>query len=186
MYANKAQIRSKIKQICQNIGKETQNEAKSQILTNLLPLLDNSDNIALYNAYGYELSLLSVIDYCLKKQKKLFVPICYPNTREMLLTKYEDFPNRIFAEATESFKVDFKWYNLDLILLPLVAVNLKGVRLGKGGGYYDTTLANIERKDSKPIFCGVGYDCQLLTDLPTDIWDLKLDYFVSPNGLHKF
>lgn len=184
---SKEQTRSKIKTLCESLDIKSRSMAACKVLDYLKPLLDKANSIAIYHAHGFELNLFSVIDYSLKNNKKLFVPVSYRHRQEMLLTKYN-------ATQTDIFMPDlfvppdpiWKWYNLDLVLLPLVAVNHNGVRLGKGGGYYDVTLADVVKREQRPILCGVGYDCQLLNDMSVDSWDIRLDYFASEKELKKF
>ncbi|MEO6224293.1 MAG: 5-formyltetrahydrofolate cyclo-ligase [Sphingomicrobium sp.] len=73
----------------------------------------------------------------------------------------------------------------DLILVPLVAADAKGTRLGRGKGHYDRALARLRKKGARLI--GVGWPSQLLeTTIPADEWDVPLDAFASPAGLTLF
>lgn len=73
----------------------------------------------------------------------------------------------------------------DLILVPLVAVDPKGVRLGQGKGHYDRVLAEHRRRGSLAI--GLGWPVQMLDrEVPDDAWDVPLDGFASPDGLKRF
>ncbi len=73
----------------------------------------------------------------------------------------------------------------DLILVPLVAIDRSGSRLGRGKGHYDAALARLRKGGAKLV--GVGWDSQLLDDpIPTDDWDIPLDGFASPAGLLWF
>ena len=58
-----------------------------------------------------------------------------------------------------------------------------GHRLGQGGGYYDSTFGKLT---PRPIMCGVGYEWQLRDVIPSDEWDVPLDYFVSDQHIYKF
>lgn len=73
----------------------------------------------------------------------------------------------------------------DLILVPLIAVDPHGSRLGRGKGHYDRVIARLKRSGARLI--GVGWPLQRLEDtVPADPWDVKLDAFASPNGLEWF
>lgn len=66
---------------------------------------------------------------------------------------------------------------LDLVIMPLLAVDLFGHRLGSGGGYYDRTfsyLRNSLRIDRKPILMGLAYSIQFISNVPADPWDVSL------------
>jgi 5-formyltetrahydrofolate cyclo-ligase len=73
----------------------------------------------------------------------------------------------------------------DLILVPLIAVDAKGTRLGRGKGHYDRALARLKKSGAKLI--GVGWPLQKLTEtIPADEWDVPLDGFASPDGIEMF
>jgi 5-formyltetrahydrofolate cyclo-ligase len=158
--------------------------ASDKLLDVLEPLLLNAKNIAIYFAAGSELNLDSVIRYCLEQGHNVFAPVATRKSKTMRFEQVFDAkPRDIFYLEDYELVSELKWYNLDLALLPLVAVDAKGYRLGQGGGYYDTTFAKRERS---PILCGVGYQQQLIAEVPCEEWDLRLDYFASECQLLKF
>ncbi|WP_300530360.1 5-formyltetrahydrofolate cyclo-ligase [Maricaulis sp.] len=66
-----------------------------------------------------------------------------------------------------------------LILVPALAVDLQGGRLGYGQGYYDRALS--WRAKQGPVFaCGVAYDDQVLLNVPRDPWDFPLNAILTP------
>ncbi len=73
----------------------------------------------------------------------------------------------------------------DLILVPLIAIDECGTRLGRGKGHYDRALVRLRK--SKARLIGIGWAAQLLADtIPADEWDVPLDGFASPDGLKMF
>ena len=73
----------------------------------------------------------------------------------------------------------------DLILVPLIAIDHRGTRLGRGKGHYDRALGRL--KKSQALLIGVGWALQRLADtIPADEWDVPLDGFASPDGLTMF
>ena len=63
----------------------------------------------------------------------------------------------------------------DAVLLPLLAADARGNRLGYGAGHYDRTLAN-----ATALLIGVAWDCQIVDALPAEPWDVGLDWIVTP------
>lgn len=63
----------------------------------------------------------------------------------------------------------------DLILVPLLAFDKTGGRLGFGGGYYDRTLQGLKAQR-----VGVGFDEQEVDQVPMDLFDQRLDWIVTP------
>lgn len=73
----------------------------------------------------------------------------------------------------------------DLVLVPLIAVDSHGARLGRGKGHYDRVLGRLRRSGARLI--GVGWPMQRLqATIPSDPWDIHLDAFVSPEGVESF
>jgi len=73
----------------------------------------------------------------------------------------------------------------DLVLVPLIAIDSHGTRLGRGKGHYDRALARLKKNGARLI--GVGWPIQRLSDtIPSDEWDIPLDGFASPDGLELF
>jgi 5-formyltetrahydrofolate cyclo-ligase len=73
----------------------------------------------------------------------------------------------------------------DLVLLPLLAIDRKGTRLGQGKGHYDRVVGDLRRRGAQLI--GVGWEIQLIEgEIPADAWDIPLDGFGSPSGLELF
>ena len=73
----------------------------------------------------------------------------------------------------------------DLVLVPLIAIDGNGTRLGRGKGHYDRALVGLKKKGARLI--GVGWPLQRLSEtIPSDAWDVPLDAFVSPDGIEVF
>ncbi|MCF2513920.1 5-formyltetrahydrofolate cyclo-ligase [Sphingomonas sp. G124] len=73
----------------------------------------------------------------------------------------------------------------DLVLVPLVAIDGKGTRLGQGKGHYDRVLARLRERGA--LLIGVGWQVQKLKEqIPADPWDVPLDGFASPDGVEMF
>ena len=73
----------------------------------------------------------------------------------------------------------------DLVLVPLIAIDGAGTRLGRGKGHYDRALIGLRK--SKARLVGVGWPLQRLTEtIPADGWDVPLDAFASPEGVEIF
>ncbi len=64
----------------------------------------------------------------------------------------------------------------DLVLVPLLAFDQQGGRLGFGGGYYDRTLSALDA-----IRLGVGYDEQEVDFVPMEPFDQRMDWIITPS-----
>ena len=71
----------------------------------------------------------------------------------------------------------------DAVLVPLVAFDRAGNRLGQGGGFYDRAIGTAERR---PVLIGVAHAFQEVETVPVEAWDQSLDLVVTEEGLHAF
>lgn len=67
---------------------------------------------------------------------------------------------------------------IELIIVPAVAYDRHGNRIGRGKGFYDRLL-----RDSHAVTVGVAYDCQLVDDIEPDEFDVPVDYVVTEKGI---
>jgi 5-formyltetrahydrofolate cyclo-ligase len=72
--------------------------------------------------------------------------------------------------------------DLDLVLLPLVAWDENGQRLGMGAGYYDRILTDV-KACMRPMRVGVAYEAQKVPRVPTDPWDVRLHRLITEKGV---
>jgi 5-formyltetrahydrofolate cyclo-ligase len=66
------------------------------------------------------------------------------------------------------------------VLVPGVAFDKRGYRVGYGGGYYDRFFNKLEKSVIK---IGLCYEMQILTEVPTDNYDIPIDYIITEKGL---
>ncbi|PZF78557.1 5-formyltetrahydrofolate cyclo-ligase [Aestuariivirga litoralis] len=66
----------------------------------------------------------------------------------------------------------------DLLLVPMLAFDRKGYRLGYGGGFYDRTLEKL-RAVKRVVAIGVAYHAQMVDEVPTGLHDAPLDYVMT-------
>ncbi len=70
----------------------------------------------------------------------------------------------------------------DVLLVPMLAFDARGYRLGYGGGFYDRTLAAL-RAQRAVLAIGFAYDAQEVAEVPTEVTDARLDMIVTPSGV---
>jgi 5-formyltetrahydrofolate cyclo-ligase len=73
----------------------------------------------------------------------------------------------------------------DLVIVPLLAFDASGGRLGQGAGAYDRTLANL-RASGGVFVLGLAYSGQEIEQVPMDAHDQKLDAVLTETGYRKF
>ncbi|MEZ4279438.1 MAG: 5-formyltetrahydrofolate cyclo-ligase [Myxococcota bacterium] len=83
----------------------------------------------------------------------------------------------ILEPPLESSPMDLN--RLDLVLVPGLAFDRQGGRLGRGGGYYDRTFATGGMSGARPILIGVGFGFQVVDRLPMTSLDVRMDGILS-------
>ncbi|MCU0881313.1 MAG: hypothetical protein MUF14_01445 [Hyphomonadaceae bacterium] len=73
----------------------------------------------------------------------------------------------------------------DIVLVPLIAFDLSGGRLGQGGGYYDATLAGWHEQGHRPATVGIAFACQAVPAVPRAPHDQLLDWIVTQHGAYR-
>ncbi len=133
-------------------------------------------SLAAYLADDGELDCAPLIDIAVAAGKEVHVPLVRKNS--LLFQVFNRHArirmNRLgIREPVLDPGLCRFWRQLDLIIVPLVAFDACRNRLGRGGGFYDRTLASARRRPyRRPMLWGYGYDTQLVDYLspgPTDV-----------------
>ena len=74
----------------------------------------------------------------------------------------------------------------DLLLVPLLAYDTFGNRLGYGGGFYDRTLNQLLSNKGDAISIGVAFKFQKCQKLPTEEYDIPLNSILNEDGIYHF
>lgn len=154
--------------------------------------LENTDvftgatSIMAYIAFRNEVDTLPIIRYCLSSGKKVIVPISKKKGRQLLLSELRD-PDRELRPGTygileplPQFIRPFPKEGLDLILVPAVAFDPSGYRIGYGAGYYDRFLGSLDKKIPA---IGLAFELQLVDKVPAEPTDLPVDYIVTEDRI---
>ncbi len=164
-------------------------EVSIQILNYFRQLnnIHNYKNIGVYSAFEGEVDLNVIIHWCWKNNKNTYLPKLQPENKILQFCEYASDSKMglnkfgiLETLETSSLAVD----KLDLILIPLVAFDKRGHRLGMGKGYYDRTLGSVDRLSTPtPIYIGVGYAFQEVEALAPHSHDVRLDAVLTEKGL---
>ena len=147
-----------------------------------------NDLISSYLSVNDEFNCNPIIEAIWQAGKKCYLPAIDPSSGEkLIILPYSSEtvlkPNRygILEPATGQ---PFPAEHLQLVLMPLLAFDDAGRRLGMGGGYYDRTFAFMQRI-AQPVchLIGVGFSDQQAACLPEDPWDIRLEAVLTEKGL---
>lgn len=156
------------------------------------PLFVRSRNIAFYLANDGEISPHFLLQQAQRMGKRCYLPVLKPGVENRLwfARYYRDtslYMNHfgIYEPMPEASSL-IRARQLDLVLLPLVAFDRQGGRLGMGGGFYDRSFSfkNASSVSAhKPYLMGLAHRCQEVESLELAHWDIPLHAVATDAGL---
>ena len=172
----KVKIRSKIISRLK-IQEEEERNHKSRLITGKLlrnKFFKKAKIVMFYIAFGGEVNTEEMIRGAKKIGKVICVPMCRKDKEIMQPAILEDHaklkkgPYGVCEPATEKL---VKPEDLDLVIVPGLAFDKKGNRLGRGKGYYDRFLGSLSNKTHS---IGLAFDFQVLPLVPTTTHDVSV------------
>lgn len=151
-----------------------------------------SRRVACYFPHDGEIDPSPILERIWSMQKTGYLPVLSPLSRDRLWfapvrpgIKLKS--NRFgIAEPVVSANALVRARDLDLVLLPLVAFDTHGNRLGMGGGFYDRSLEFLRHRRHlhKPRLLGLAHECQRVDRLKPDPWDIPLAGIVTDQAIY--
>ncbi|MFN1833975.1 5-formyltetrahydrofolate cyclo-ligase [Balneola sp. MJW-20] len=171
-------------EVSQDEWRDKSNRIKELFLSS--DLFSNAERIHSYVSMNErkEVDTLGIIEHILVSEKSLCVPV----------TDFNDISMRHFEiDSLDDFKMN-EWGikepgkegqertadQFDLIIVPLLASDIGGNRLGYGKGFYDRFL-----KKTRAIKVGLVFDNFIFSEIPTDEHDQSLDYLITEKSVIK-
>lgn len=153
-----------------------------------------SHRVALYLPNDGEIDPVPLILRLWQSGKTCYLPILsrLRHDRLWFAPYYPHTPlayNRLgILEPAVSAQQRTRAQELDLILMPLVAFDTSGNRLGMGGGFYDKSLAFLRTRRlwHKPQLIGLAHDFQCVKKLETNPWDVPLQAVATDHDVYRF
>ncbi|MCU4341006.1 5-formyltetrahydrofolate cyclo-ligase [Acinetobacter pittii] len=186
-------IRKNLRSKRRSLSSFEQKQAQLDVLhhLNTLPIFHSSKKIGLYlHAFG-EVHTELLIALCFKKNKQVYLPMICSMNQKLVWVKISknQYINRRFSHHPLGMKEPMASRaehvaSLDLLLMPLLACDQYGTRIGMGGGYYDRTLATAKHR---PYRLGLAHQFQFIEHtLERQSWDQPLDALLTPQRVYYF
>lgn len=138
--------------------------------------------VALYLAADGELDPAPIATRARQEDKSLYLPVITTGNALHFHRWRHGAPmatNRFgIPEPTGNEAVPAR--DMDIIFLPLVGWDVRGGRLGMGGGFYDRSLHGVQG----PTLVGLAHECQRVEVIPMQDWDVRLDFIATGHALH--
>lgn len=187
----KNEIRLRLKEQRDKITSAEQNKLDKEISNRLFQTkaYQNCKMIFTYLSFRSEVDTRAIIQKSLLDGKDVFLPRVEDknmdfyqirNLEGMIISKFgvSEPPKEVINRYNKTQDYPVKQ---NLMLLPGLAFDSKGNRIGYGAGYYDRYLSEFSLTHFYKI--GLAYDFQVIENIPTDEFDIKADAILTPDGL---
>lgn len=186
-------LRKKIRKIRRQFNRYTLQQAQQHTLFKVLqqPEIKHKHHIGIYlDAFG-EIPTQALMFELFKRKKSVYLPLICNMTQQLKWQKIslQQWRSQRFALHRLGMKqaMHTRGKNitrLDTVIMPLVLFDLKGNRVGMGGGFYDRTLAYAPHN---PKRIGLAHDFQAVSHfLSIQPWDQALDMVITPTQTLHF
>jgi len=141
--------------------------------------------LSFYYPTNYEVNILKLLEITEIKNTKTLLPVVKSkNEIKFVEWSYLD-PLKINHFGILEPYLQKNFLIPDVMLIPLLAFDLRNNRLGYGKGFYDKYLSKFLRNKKNITTIGVAFLFQKYNKLPTSKLDIKLDYILTEKGLQK-
>ena len=163
-------------------------KCKSQIISNTLFNLreyKKSNFIFSFISFKDEVNTHGIIKESIHIGKRIGVPITISETKKMEVSELMDFDKELtlgfynILTPKDEFIRIVSPELVDLVLVPGVAFDRRGYRVGYGGGYYDRFLSKIDNV----IKIGLCFEMQMIQEAPIDSYDIPVDFILNEKEL---
>lgn len=177
LLAEKKQVRELLAQKRRLLTKDEVTNQSALVVEALeqISCFQSAKTVLIYYPTHNEVNVLSLIKKY-KKTKTFLFPVTHRHFMNACPYEGNAKMHRGKYNIPEPTTAPYKG-QIDLIIVPGVGFDKSGNRLGRGGGYYDKFIATIHKHTQ---LIGVGYDFQLIEEVPSNRRDKKMDYIVTP------
>lgn len=185
MKADKTFLRKKFKAVRSEAKSEDKDE-KIFKLTVESDAFRDADIIFAYFSVGSEADTLRIIEYALSDGKDVAVPKCTDRNGTMDFYFINDINNSLkdgmfsLKEPDTAFCVKAHGTEKSFCIVPALAIDKDGYRLGYGGGYYDRYLSSF-----KGVTAGLCYEECFCEELPRDKYDIRLNMIITDYKIYE-
>jgi len=181
---NKEEIRRNIFKKRLSLTSEVIKNESQKVFLSLAETVDyrNSQNIMFYVATRSEVQTEEMIKTSIKMGKNIFIPIILTESIDLTPSKIFDFDTELekgkkgILEPKKEYYRLFPPEDIDLIIIPGVAFDLHGNRIGRGFGYYDNFLKKI-RTSTKII--ALAFEMQIVKKIPINKNDIPVNKIIT-------
>jgi len=185
MSQTKVALRQQAKEVRLLLSPSQIADYSRSITERLLDILDGFATVMVYAAKAPEVETSGLIAELNRRGVRVVVPIIERETHTLRLSYLPDpsvlVPSTFNVPEPIGHELPARPEDVEVVVLPMLAFDAEGNRLGYGAGYYDRFLCRYPH----PQKIGIAFSCQQAESIPTDQNDVKMDWIVTEKGTNQ-
>lgn len=178
----KSEIRKRLLGLRNSLSSEKITAGSGEIVTRLMRIeeIRKASMLMVYVSFGSEVMTDDLIRWGWGEGKRVVVPFCRPESREMTACRIDGFDELETGHygiraPKAGRRRPVSGGEIDVVIVPAVAFDRRGYRVGYGGGYYDRFLPECPNA----VKIGAAFACQIIEEIPVGPYDVKMGCIVT-------
>ncbi len=143
---------------------------------------EEARTISIYLHIGSEVRTGEILERCIAQAKRVIIPVTNQMNRRLIFSELKSPEKELEVgnfgnlEPKAEFLRPVPLEEAEIALIPGIAWDPRGYRIGYGGGYYDRSINSLHNHLST---IGLGYEFQIVREIPTTRYDRPVDKIVT-------
>lgn len=186
----KKELRQQLRDLLGGISPEELADRSSKACNLLLTTREykRAEVILVFLSLRTEIDTTNIVLHAWRDMKRVLAPKVSWEQRRMLPVELRSLSSDDISETTLGIRepaqgLPFPVANIDMIIVPGLGFDKQGNRIGRGRGFYDRFLAH---RDWKGVSCGLGFEEQVVEEVPRQEHDMQIDMLVTDATIRRF
>ena len=176
---SKARVRARLKAVRRALPAAERARLSAMVEARVfdIPIVARARTVMVFSSFGSEVSTGGIIGRLHARRQRILLPVVAGRDLKPVVFKPGDVVRRAGFGADEPVSTEEADVSaIDVVIVPGLAFDRQGYRIGYGGGFYDRLLPRLDRS---ALRVGVAFHCQLVEELPHGPGDESVDLVVT-------
>lgn len=185
---NKKELRAQLLDTRKNISEADRHKKSKIIIDKLMSTVEykNANTIMAFASFGTEVDTHDFIKTALASGKRIILPISIKEDRSLFLQEiksFDELKKGTYGILEPEMKENFDRSKLDLVIVPGVAFDHRGYRMGYGGGYYDRFLSSLDKRTK---IVAINFEELYVYRVIISRFDMKVPVLITDRKIRNF